>query len=166
MSFYLVDTNFFIQSHRGSYPLDVVLSYWSKVKQLANERKIFSIDKVKKEIYKNDDSLKKWYEENLPKDFFIDSTSIDGFYIRIVNWAVSKSNHYLPKAIAEFLDADEADAWIISYALANVDNLIIVTQEISEPLRKNKIKIPDVCVEFGVKFTNTIGMFRSLGMTF
>jgi hypothetical protein len=60
MSVYVVDSNFFIQAHRVSYPLDVAFSFWNKVKQLANDGKIISIDKVKQEIYQNEDALKQW----------------------------------------------------------------------------------------------------------
>ena len=48
MSVYVVDSNFFIQAHRAHYPLDVAVSFWAKVKQLAYEGKIISIDNVKK----------------------------------------------------------------------------------------------------------------------
>lgn len=61
---FLVDTNFFIQAHRVSYPFDVVPSFWNKVKDLADNDKIFSIDKVKDEIYINEDDLKKWCQSN------------------------------------------------------------------------------------------------------
>ena len=57
MAIYLVDSNFFIQAHRVTYPLDVVTSFWSKVKKLAIDGKIISIDKVKGEIFENDDEL-------------------------------------------------------------------------------------------------------------
>jgi hypothetical protein len=61
---------------------------------------------------------------------------------------------------------DEADAWLVAYALRDKENRIIVTQEISEPNRKNTIKIPDVCVAFGIRFVNTIEMFRMLNEKF
>jgi len=64
MSVYVVDSNFFIQAHRASYPLDVATSFWNKVIQLAEEGKIVSIDKVKNEIFKNEDDLKQWCEIN------------------------------------------------------------------------------------------------------
>jgi hypothetical protein len=74
MSVYLVDSNFFIQAHRANYPLDVVASFWDKVRQLAEKQKIISIDKVKKEIYRHQDDLKTWCENNLPVGFFKDTT--------------------------------------------------------------------------------------------
>jgi hypothetical protein len=70
MSVYVVDSNFFIEAHRASYPLDVALSFWAKVRQLANEGKIISIDKVKKELYDKNDALEAWCKANLPDDFF------------------------------------------------------------------------------------------------
>jgi len=42
----------------------------------------------------------------------------------------------------------------------------IVTHEISQPDRKNRIKIPEPCNHFNVDFFNTIEMFREIGQTF
>jgi hypothetical protein len=166
MSVYVVDSNFFIQAHRASYPLDIATSFWSKVVQLAEEGKIISIDKVKNEIFKNEDELKQWCEINLPDNFFRDTSTIIPQYSQIAAWAVSKNTHYLPNALAEFLDADEADAWLAAYALVDVQNITIVTHELSEPNRKNKVKIPDACLANGVQFCNTIEMLRQLGERF
>lgn len=166
MSVYVVDSNFFIQAHRASYPLDVATSFWSKVVQLAEDGKVISIDKVKNEIFKNEDELKQWCEINLPDNFFKETSAIIPQYSQVAKWAVSKSGHYLPNALAEFLDADEADAWLIAYALVDTTGIILVTHELSEPNRKNKVKIPDVCISNGVQFCNTIEMLRQLGERF
>jgi hypothetical protein len=166
MSVYVVDSNFFIQAHRMYYPLDVVFSFWEKVKQLADAGKIISIDKVKQEIYQNEDALKTWCEDNLPPEFFKDTMPVIASYLNIIAWAATKSNHYTQNAIAEFLEADEADAWIIAFAHAEINDRIIVTYEISDPQRKKRIKIPDVCIAHGIECIDTIGMFRKLGERF
>ena len=57
MEVYVLDSNFFIQAHRVSYPLDIAFSFWNKVKQLADEGRIISIDKVKNELYDKNDAL-------------------------------------------------------------------------------------------------------------
>ena len=166
MSVYVVDSNFFIQAHRASYPLDVATSFWSKVIQLAEDCKIISIDKVRNEIFKNEDDLKQWCEINLPDNFFYNTATIVSQYSQVAAWAASKSGHYLPNALAEFLDADEADAWLVAHALVNPLETILVTHELSEPNRKNKVKIPDVCIANGVQYCNTIEMLRQLGERF
>ena len=166
MKEFVVDSNFFIEAHRTTYPLDVAHSFWNKVLQLANEKKIISIDKVKKEIYEHEDALKQWCIDNLPEDFFKDTAIAHNEYGQIVAWVSSKNNHYLPNALAEFLHADEADAHIVAYSLADVINRTVVTQETSEPNRRNKIKIPEPCDALKVQYCNTIEMFRRLGETF
>lgn len=168
MSLFIVDTNFFIQSHRITYPLDVAVGFWNTVAKIANENKIISIDKVKNEIYKNDDELTHWIDDNLPPEFFkpTDSQEVLAKYTQIVNWANSKNTFYLPKAITEFLDFDYADAWLAAYALSLDEECCITTQEKSEPNRKSKIKIPEVCDAFDIPYNNIIGMFRELGERF
>lgn len=168
MSIFILDTNFFIQSHRVNYPLDVATTFWEKVKKLFEDGKVVSIDKVKDEIFKNDDELKRWIEVNVDNECFklTETNEVLNKYSEVVNWANSKSNHYVQNAINEFLQFENADAWLIAYALAINEGCKIVTQEKSEPNRKSKIKIPDVCNDFNVQYKNIIDMFRELGERF
>jgi hypothetical protein len=166
MSVYVIDANILIQAHRSTYPLDVVSSYWLKLKQLADSGRIISIDKVKQEVCQHEDPLKNWCDANLPSTFFKDTKTVMSAYAQVVGWASTLSHHYLPNALAEFLDADEADAFIVAYALANISNVVIVTHEISEPKRKNKVKIPDACIALSVRYINIMDMFRELKETF
>lgn len=166
MNVYVVDSNFFIQAHRVSYPLDIVPSFWMKVKDLANQGKIISIDKVKKEIYDHQDELKKWCEANLPETFFKDTDDLPSSYSQVAMWANSRNGHYTANALAEFLGTDEADAWLIAFALADKANRTIVTHEKSQPDMKRKVKIPEACTPFNVKFVDTIEMLRQLGERF
>ncbi len=57
MDVYVVDSNFFIDAHRTTYPLDIAFSFWSKVKLLADAGRIISIDKVRNELYDKNDAL-------------------------------------------------------------------------------------------------------------
>ena len=166
MDVYVVDSNFFIQAHRVNYPLDIAFSFWNKVKQLADQGRIISIDKVKGEIYNKNDALEAWCIANLPADFFKDTSNVMNEYGQVVAWAISRNNHYLPNALNEFLDADEADAFIVAYVLSDSSNRIVVTHEKSDPNRKNKIKIPEACNACNVRFLTTIEMLRQLGETF
>ncbi len=87
-------------------------------------------------------------------------------YTKVASWTMSMNHHYMQHAINEFLDADAADAFLIAYSLADPENRMLVTQEISAPLKKSKVKIPDCCDALGVTYMNTIEMFRRLGETF
>jgi hypothetical protein len=161
---FVLDSNFFIQAHRMHYPMDIVPSFWLKIKELATNGVIVSIDKVKDELHLNKDELTVWCDDHLPKDFFKETDVVIGEYIAVTAWANSKSAHYNVAALNEFLDTTEADAWLVAYSISNGSR--IVTHETSEPNSKKKIKIPDACSPFGVSCLNTIEMFRYLGEQF
>lgn len=162
---YLLDSNVFIQAHRMYYPFDVVPSFWNKILELSNNGLIISIDKVKKELCEtsNRDQLSDWCENDLISSFFADSTSCVDIYAQLAIWAHS-STHFLQSAKDEFLATDLADPWLIAYAKKH--DLTIVTHEISQPQRRNKIKIPEPCIHFGVKYLTPIEMFREIGENF
>ncbi len=161
---FLLDSNFFIEAYRNSYPFDVFPSFWNKIKELAEDGRIISIDKVSKELHQNKDDLSKWCDENLPKDFFKDTTAVIPSYTLLIEWVYSKADQYYPHAISEFLDADEADAWLIAFAITNGNN--IVTHETSSPNSKSKVKLPDAASPFKVNCIKTVEMFRILGEQF
>lgn len=50
-------------------------------------------------------------------------------YAKVTGWAMSKSGHYLQNALNEFLDADEADPFLVAYCFADSSRLV-VTQEV------------------------------------
>jgi len=166
MGVYIVDSNFFIQAHQDTYPLDTAFSFWNKVRRLAQEGKIISIDKVKNEIFDKNDALEAWCRENLPTDFFKDTSGILNENQQVMAWAFSRSSHYSLNAINEFMAADEADAFWVAYALGDITQRTIVTQEVSRPEMKSKIKIPEPCHVLKVRYLKAMEMFRELGETF
>ena len=121
---------------------------------------------MKNELYDKNDALEAWCKVNLLDDFFKDSSEVMHSYGLAISWAVSKTNHFMPKAMNEFLDAEEADAFLIAFTLADNANRIVVTHEISPPSRKNKIKIPDACIDLNVRNLNTMDMLRQMGESF
>ena len=107
---YLLDTNCFIQSYMQYYPLDVAVSFWNKIQQLAINGQVESIDKVQKEVYYYQGDLKNWMQQNIQPAFFKSSANSIVEYANLVQWAQSMSSHYLPQAINDFMDVDRADA--------------------------------------------------------
>lgn len=167
MTRYLLDSNYFIQAHRLYYPLDVVESFWERTKILADNDNIISIDKVKKEIFdksSHEDELKIWCDDNINGDFFKSTDSALPQYIQIVQWVNSMRHQYSDSAIEEFLQADLADPWLVAYAMK--EDLVIVTYEKSAPDSKKRVKIPEVCNHFKVRFIDTIDMMRELKSKF
>jgi len=163
---YVLDSNFFIQAHRSTYPLDVAAGFWHKLKDLAEAGLVISIDKVRTELYDKNDALEAWCKDNLPQSFFKDSSTVISEYTTVVGWAPTRIPPYLQSALNDFMDAERADAFLIAYGLANASNRTLVTQEVSSPNKINIIKIPDCCDALGVRYLSTIEMFRDIGTTF
>ncbi|MCK6614781.1 MAG: DUF4411 family protein [Ignavibacteriaceae bacterium] len=161
-----MDANFLIEAHRVYYPMDVVPGFWNKISALAKEDKIISIDKVGDEIYNNKDLLAHWCENNLPGNFFRDTSGVMNEYAQVFRWANFKKDYVVQKAIEDFCHADRADAFLVAYCLAEKENRVLVTQEVSRPESKVSIKVPDACIAFGVNYVNTLQMFRNLKETF
>lgn len=164
MACYILDTNFFVQAHRQYYPFDVFPSFWDTIHRLCSDGVLVSIDKVYNELRHNNDALTKWVDDYLTKEFFVSTETIIPHYTEVIKWATSKSSHYKPAALSEFLHADEADAWLVAYALADRDNRNLITHEVSRPEARNKIKIPEACNAVNVGFMDSITMFRAIGV--
>lgn len=163
---YLIDTNCFITPARGYCPIDVAINFWNKIKELANNEIIHSIDKVRDELYKNNDSLKQWMTANIPKTFFksFDENTIQSFQ-QVVQWA-NDSTNYTTKAKNKFLAADKADIYLVAYAATNPSNITVVSMERSNHNGQGEIKLPDACAHFKANCIQLEDMFRQLQETF
>lgn len=160
---YLLDANFFIQAHRVYYPFDVVPGFWNSLIELANAGTVGSIDKVGAELFTNEDDLAVWCQDHLPENFFGDSTQAIPQYRFVIQWAINRQQYTQP-ALDHFANAAVADAWLAAVALKS--GAVLVTHEVSSPDSKSSIKLPDVCIAHGVRYVNTISMYRELGLKF
>lgn len=163
---YLLDTNIFVETKKRFAPIHVGLSFWAMINRLADQGVIASIDKVKDEINVLGDDLTAWSASQLPQGFYL-STSIAavmGHYATIINWA--NNGIFTQAAKDEFARNTTADAFLIAMAATDPQNVKIVTYETSEPLRRNKVKIPDASAAVGVSCITLVEMMNELGVTF
>jgi len=143
------------------------------LKYQAINGQIFSIDKVYTELSRNKDQLFDWVERNLkPSGFFRSTKDINVLknYKEIIQWAEGKRGTFKDEAIKEFKKEDNADPWLVAYAMHYRDmksvfkkEIVVVTQEKLDRNRKNKIPIPIVCEEFSVECCDLYTMLRELG---
>ena len=157
---FLLDANVFIEAARHYYAFDLVPRFWDSLVEYASIGRIKSIDRVKRELERGNDELATWAEESF-HDAFVstDEDEVVQIYRKIINWVNSESQ-FTEEAKANF--AGGADGWLVAYA--KVKGCVVVTQKLSEPLSKRKVKIPDVCKKGGVSFVNTFEMLRTLGI--
>ncbi len=160
---FLLDTNVFIEAKRFYYAFDICPGFWASLENHHEHDQIISIDRVKGELKDGKDDLCDWAEDTAPPFFFVstDEEAIVTCYQKVQTY-VNGVDRYTRDAKAEF--ADGADAWLIAYA--KVNSMVLVTREQPAPESKKKVKIPDVCSEFGVPYVDTFQMLRELGIRF
>ena len=164
---YIIDSNRFITPSRTFCPTDVSVSFWNKIKSLAEEGRICSIDKVKDELYTNSDELQKWMSSNITDNFFIkyDGEEQAQKLSKILRWAAT-STTYNDKAKHKFMKMDKADIYLAAFASVNPQEWKVVSMERSAPNSQAEIKLPDVCSRFGVSCIQPEEMFREMKETF
>ena len=164
---YLIDANIFITASRTYYDFDFGNSFWDFLVNQGKKKNIASIDKVLNELKKGDDKLKEWATKDFSK-YFIDTTTdkVLEQYAILMKWSNNQGNQYTQNAIDEFMKENNADAWLIAYALSNPVNFEIVTFEKENNQIKRKIPIPNVCKAFNIKYCDLFQMLKNLNFKF
>lgn len=157
---YLIDANIFITAHRQYYSFDIVPSFWEQLVEKASD-KIVIIEQVKNELLKGEDILADWYNNECSKFTVLgipDQKVIES-YSKIIN-TINESVQFNQSAKDEF--ARVTDSWLCAYGLAW--GMPIVTLEKFDADIKRKIKIPNVCEEFGIKYIDLMQFMREVNI--
>ncbi|MEO6422367.1 MAG: DUF4411 family protein [Candidatus Nitrotoga sp.] len=155
---YLIDSDVLITSKNLYYRPDFCQAFWDWIVSGHKAGMLFSVDKVRIELLagKKKDRLYAWAQMPELKSFFLPSAAGGPKWKELAKWATTQ--HYLAAAQAKFLRVESADAWLIAYAAAQ-GNYVIVTNEVSAPMSQTEIKLPDASTVLNVK---TISMFDLL----
>ncbi len=162
---YIIDSDVLITAKNSYYAFDLCPGFWDSL--LAQHRigQAHSLDRIRLELLqgREDDSLVKWVHESVPADFFLssNSTEVVAAYTEVMLW-VQRNPQFFDNAKAKF--ATGADGWLVAYA--KVNGCAVVTLEQSRPESRNEIKLPDVCLQFGVVFQDVFTMLRALSVRY
>jgi len=157
---YCLDTSIFIQANNGGYAMDIVPAFWKWLDKEFAVGRITSCRTVYDEIAPGNDDLAQWVKarRNTPV-FEPPDAKVQAEYPNIATYVTGK---YAAHQSSLFLKG--ADAWVI--ARSKVYGMTVVTAEQLVDGTSKKAKIPNVCKQFGVKYTDTYDMLRALGAKF
>ena len=122
---------------------------------------VMSIDNVYLELTDSNDELSVWAKEKKSHFISVSDKETQNKFTEIANFVVSQSDKSQAD-IANFLS--KADPWIVAKA-ATMD-ATVVTHEALVPANSKKVKIPNICREFGVEHINTYQMLLKLQAKF
>ena len=156
---YILDANVFIESAKRYHALDIAPGFWNALVYHAENGSVLSIDRVKTELQVVGDAVHNWAEQEF-QQWFESSNQSDVIeaYRTILTWAFNQD--FTEDAKREF--ANKPDSWLIAYSYSK--DYTLVTDEKYEPHHKNRIKIPNVCKEFNVRYMDTFQMLRDLNI--
>lgn len=160
---YIIDTSSLTQAYRTYYSFEIAPSFWEFLESQFNSGIITSNDKVYEEIKLGKDKLYDWIKIPKIKTKLINTKSevkIISHYGHLMQWAESLGQY---KTIAKerFAQFENADPWIIACGMEY--ELTIVSMEVSAPLSKSAIKIPDVCKAFSINHIDTFSFLNEVG---
>lgn len=162
---YVLDSDVFIAAKNSYYAFAICPGFWDSLIHHHGAQHVCSIDRVKSELLagRKTEDLVQWVRNQLPPEFFLDTSeqAVADAYGQVMLW-VQRNTQYFDQAKAKF--ATEADGWLVAYAM--VHGVAVVTNEQPRPQSRNRVLLPDACVQFNVTYRDTFTMLRDLAVRY
>jgi len=158
---YVLDSDVFIAAKNSYYAFEICPGFWDSLIHHHRTGDVRSLDRVRGELLagRETEDLVQWVRRSVPPEFFMDTSeqAVIDAYGQVMLW-VQRNTQYFDQAKAKF--ATEADGWLVAYAM--VHGVPVVTNEQPRPQSRNRILLPDVCVQFKVTYGDTFALLRDL----
>ena len=159
---FALDADVFIAAYQRYYQMELCPGFWDSLVHFSRSGRVLSIDRIYDDLEAKDDDLFDW-AKGAPLEMFVSSSGTDvvATFSSMMTWAQSNPK-FTQAAKSEF--AQVSDGWLAAYA--KVHNATLVTQEVYDPNIRRRVKLPNVCREFGIPTLDTFEMLRQLGIRF
>jgi len=136
-------------------------AYWDWLDRQFQTGQVMSIDNVYVELVDSKDELCDWVKNHKAHFIPVSDDATQEKFAEIANFVVNLENKSQVD-IANFLS--KADPWIIAKAVTSGG--VVVTHEALVPENSKKVKIPNICREFGVEYISTYQLLSILEAKF
>ncbi|MEZ2721728.1 DUF4411 family protein [Paenalcaligenes hominis] len=157
---YLLDANTYIHAKNLYYSFDFCPAYWDWLDKECAVGKLASIDMVANELIAGDDELVTWVKDRPGHFLRCDDAETQSLVGAIAQDLMQ--GHYNQQNRDDFLAG--ADPWII--AKAKVIGATVVSHESRITQQGKKVKVPNVCQQYGVECISTFELLRKLKARF
>ncbi|BBL56725.1 DUF4411 family protein [Methylomonas koyamae] len=157
---YLLDSNTYIQAKNFYYGMDICPAYWDWLDRQFQLGLVASVQMIGKELRDGDDELAEWVK--FRPEHFIDNDDAETQSVFSVIVQSVATGDYNPGNRDNFLA--KADPWLI--AKAKTLGATVVTHEALLAPNTKKVKVPNICREFGVPCLDTFQFLRELNARF
>lgn len=156
---YCLDANVLIQAWQKYYNPKFCPDYWNVLNELGNQHKIFIPEQVFEEIVRTEDQLSGWL-----KGSQIPIGKISEPVINCLQrmYAANPLHQYL---VDNTRARSLADPWVVAHAL-HEEAIVVTKEEKLTAVNSNRIKIPNVSDNMGIKCINDFQFIDELGIRF
>jgi predicted nucleic acid-binding protein len=156
---YCLDANVLIQAWQKYYNPKFCSDYWKLLVELGKKDIIFVPEVVYDEIIRTEDDLSKWLRESgIPIKKISEKVTI--CLQRM--YAADPAHKYL---VDNTKSRSLADPWVIAHAMCEHATVVTKEEKITAS-NSNKIKIPNVCDNMGVRWLNDFQLIEEVGLKF
>lgn len=157
---YLLDANTYIQAKNQYYGMDICPAYWEWLDLQFEQGVVASVDMVGQELKDGNDELMLWVKARPAHFLENNDDDTQGAFGHVA--AFVAAGDYNPGNRDDFLA--KADPWIIAKAMSI--GATVVTHESALAPHSKKVKVPNICDQFGVPCINTFQFLRTLNAQF
>lgn len=154
---YLLDANVLIDANRDYYPIGRVGEFWAWLLDRAETGQVKLPQEMYEEVGAGNDEVAQWVKAH--KETLLLQEAVSG---QLVDFVVS--NGYASDLTDEEIITVGSDPFLIAYALASDDRVVVTTERSRPSAQRANRKVPDVCESVGViqKPINTFELIRRL----
>jgi len=142
--------------------MSVCPGYWDWIDVQFSQGNLISIDFIQQELADGNDELAEWAKDRNELFLEISDDKTQEEFSHIASHVMTLS-HMLPGTHEEFLDC--ADPWLVAKA-KTIPGSTVVTHETFDPNIRKKIKLPNICRDFGVLSIDTFELLKTLKAEF
>lgn len=157
---YLLDANTYIHAKNLYYSFDFCPAYWDWLDKKCAVGKLASIDMVANELTAGNDELVAWVKARQEHFLLCDDAETQSLVGAIAQDLMQ--GDYNQQNRDDFLAG--ADPWII--AKAKIIGATVVSHEARITQQGKKVKVPNVCQQYGVECISTFELLRKLKARF
>lgn len=163
-----IDSDVLISAKDGSLAFDIAPRFWISIDTHVHAGCISSLIKVYDELTTefHDDELAAWARERKETHFVVPDDAVQASFTQIADYVLA----IYAQAFADpFLDG--ADPWLVACAMTRGGRVVTLETMASLPnpdrrtgLINAKVKIPNICIQFGIQPASLPQMLRGLGV--
>lgn len=157
---YLLDANTYIEAKNRYYDMEFCPAYWDWLDQQFAMGLAGSIDMIGRELKDGNDDLADWVKARGAQFIANDDEATQNTFIEIVQFVMAQG--FSPANRDQFLA--KADPWLI--AKARTIGAAVVTHESKLSDATKKVKVPNICKQFGVRCIDTFTFLRETRVKF